>query len=99
MTRDWTVTQCVHRPSVPPHLSLRTDRQPIFSKWPQPFGHSMPRRVLRSVRYGSMLLLFFQLPFVPRLFAPRQCGRLRPSVSFLLQLHPSLWSCSYEKSH
>jgi len=104
MIRGSTVTQPGHRPTVSRHPSLRTDRQPIFSKRPRPFGHSMQRRVLSCVRHGSRLPLFFPLPWLLRLFAPcfsahRQCGNPRCSVSFFLQPHPNVWSCSYEKRY
>lgn len=99
MTRDWSVTQPAHRPSVSRQSSSRIDRQPIFSKWPQPFSPSTLLLDLSFVLRGSRLPLFFRLPFVLRFFARRQCAHLQPSVSFFLQFHPNAWSCSYEKSY
>ena len=99
MSHDWSVTQPAHQLSVSRHPSLLPDRQRTFSKWPQPFCQSMLLLALSSVLRGSRLPLFFQLPFVPRLFAQRQCAHLQPCVSSFLQFHPNAWSYSYEKSY
>ena len=99
MSHDWSETQPAHQPSVSRQLSLLTAQQPIFSKWPQPFSRSMLLLALSSVLRGSRLPLFFQLPFVPRFFAQRQCAHLQPSVNSFLQFHPNSCSCSYEKSY